>query len=72
MFNAPRPGVRYGNTLGASFVDDDNPLTSSAYDGLDPWSAAPSPVTTPPPPAVPSVFGNVVGRFHVFSGGFVG
>ncbi|KIJ55199.1 hypothetical protein M422DRAFT_151099 [Sphaerobolus stellatus SS14] len=60
MFNAPRPGVRYGNTLGSSFVDDDNPLSSSAYDGLDPWSAAPSPVTTPPPPAVPSVFSNVI------------
>lgn len=61
MFNSPRPGVRYGNTLGANFVDDNNPLSSSAYDGLDPWSGAPSPVRTPPPAAVPSVFSNVIG-----------
>ncbi|KAF8524191.1 hypothetical protein JB92DRAFT_3081791 [Gautieria morchelliformis] len=60
MFNAPRPGVRYNTNLGASFVDDNNPLSSSTYDGLDPWSAAPSPVTTPPPPAVPSIFSNVI------------
>ncbi|KAF8573329.1 hypothetical protein K439DRAFT_1375705 [Ramaria rubella] len=60
MFNAPRATVRYNNNLGGSFVDDNNPLSSSTYDGLDPWSAAPSPVTTPPPPAVPSIFSNVI------------
>ncbi|RPD64231.1 hypothetical protein L227DRAFT_571799 [Lentinus tigrinus ALCF2SS1-6] len=50
MFNAPRPVQAYGNSsLGASFVTD-NPLISSVYDdGLDPWSASPSPA-----PALPS------------------
>ena len=53
MFNAPRPAQPYGsgstnlNGFGGSFVDE-NPLASSVYDdGLDPWSAAPSP--SPPP-----------------------
>ncbi|KAJ3920709.1 hypothetical protein F5877DRAFT_37490 [Lentinula edodes] len=62
MFNSPRPAQRYGgNTsagLGRSFVDED-PLASSAYDGLDPWSAAPSPSSTPAPPAY-SVFSSVI------------
>ncbi|KAH7870584.1 uncharacterized protein C8R40DRAFT_1175380 [Lentinula edodes] len=62
MFNSPRPAQRYGgNTsagLGRSFVDED-PLGSSAYDGLDPWSAAPSPSSTPAPPAY-SVFSSVI------------
>lgn len=60
MFNTPRANVRYGSGLVASY-DDNDPLSSSAYDGLDPWSAGPSPITTPPPPAVPSVFSNVIG-----------
>ncbi|KAF8517893.1 hypothetical protein BU17DRAFT_49345 [Hysterangium stoloniferum] len=60
MFNAPRPRARYGNALGGNFVDDNNPLSSSTYDGLDPWSAGPSPVATPPPPSVPSIFNNVI------------
>ncbi|KAJ4469550.1 hypothetical protein J3R30DRAFT_3550973 [Lentinula aciculospora] len=61
MFNSPRPAQRYGgNTtgLGGSFVDED-PLASSTYDGLDPWSAAPSPSSTPAPPAY-SVFSSVI------------
>ncbi|KAI0322771.1 hypothetical protein OF83DRAFT_1048610 [Amylostereum chailletii] len=56
MFNAPRPTQAYGisstTSFGGSFVDE-NPLASSTYDdGLDPWSASPSPA----PPAVPSLF----------------
>ncbi|KAJ3761305.1 hypothetical protein EV360DRAFT_38122 [Lentinula raphanica] len=61
MFNSPRPAQRYGGGttgLGGSFVDED-PLASSGYDGLDPWSAAPSPSSTPAPPAY-SVFGSVI------------
>ena len=56
MFNAPRPVQAYGGSstanFGASFMVD-NPLANSVYDsdGLDPWSAAPSPA----PPALPSV-----------------
>ncbi|KAI0343075.1 hypothetical protein BDW22DRAFT_1228914 [Trametopsis cervina] len=56
MFNAPRPAQPYNGSsstnFGASFVVD-NPLASSVYDsdGLDPWSAAPSPA----PPAIPSI-----------------
>lgn len=56
MFNAPRPIQSYGsgstnlNGFGGSFVDE-NPLASSVYDdGLDPWSAAPTP-SPPPAPA---------------------
>lgn len=53
MFNAPRPVQPYGglssssNNFGASFVND--PLANSVYDsdGLDPWSAAPSPAPIP-------------------------
>ncbi|TFY80322.1 hypothetical protein EWM64_g3691 [Hericium alpestre] len=56
MFNAPRPTQAYGiastNSFGGSFVVDENPLAASTYDGLDPWSAAPS----PSPPPVPSIF----------------
>ncbi|TFK73756.1 hypothetical protein BDN72DRAFT_886694 [Pluteus cervinus] len=53
MFNAPRPAQRYTATnglgLGGSYVED-NPLAGSTYDdGLDPWSAAPSPAHTPVP-----------------------
>ncbi|KAG2011874.1 MVP1 domain-containing protein [Coprinopsis cinerea AmutBmut pab1-1] len=53
MFNSPRGGQRYAGIspsgLGGSFVDD-NPLANSVYDdGLDPWSAAPSPSATPAP-----------------------
>ncbi|KAF9482566.1 hypothetical protein BDN70DRAFT_801232 [Pholiota conissans] len=65
MFNAPRPAQRYtGSTsnggFGGSFVDD-NPLANSVYDdGLDPWSAAPSPTPTPAPQAPPSVFSAVI------------
>lgn len=56
MFNAPRPAQPYRsgstnlNGFGGSYVDE-NPLASSVYDdGLDPWSAAPSP-SPPPVPA---------------------
>ncbi|KIK61749.1 hypothetical protein GYMLUDRAFT_73257 [Collybiopsis luxurians FD-317 M1] len=64
MFNSPRPAQRYGgntNTgFGGSFVDD-NPLASSAYDGLDPWSGNPSPTSTPAPQApATSVFSSVI------------
>ncbi|KAI0084454.1 hypothetical protein BDY19DRAFT_898512 [Irpex rosettiformis] len=52
MFNAPRPAQSYGGlssstNFGASFVND--PLAHSVYDsdGLDPWSAAPSPAPIP-------------------------
>lgn len=64
MFNAPRPGQKYGgpstNSFGGSFVDQ-NPLASSVYDDVDPWSAAPSPSATPAPPAS-SVFSAVIGQ----------
>ncbi|KDQ61722.1 hypothetical protein JAAARDRAFT_172106 [Jaapia argillacea MUCL 33604] len=67
MFNAPRPIQPYGRTtsngLGASFVDV-NPLASSAYDGLDPWSAAPSP-SPPPVPSGSGAFGSVIGEASV-------
>ncbi|KAL0953785.1 hypothetical protein HGRIS_004969 [Hohenbuehelia grisea] len=64
MFNSPRPAQRYTGTssgnFGGSFVDE-NPLAQSVYDGLDPWSAAPSPS---PPPVAPSssasVFSSVI------------
>ncbi|KAE9399516.1 hypothetical protein BT96DRAFT_1019417 [Gymnopus androsaceus JB14] len=63
MFNSPRPAQRYGgNTttgFGGSFVDD-NPLAGSAYDGLDPWSAAPSPSQTPAPGSATSIFSSVI------------
>lgn len=69
MFNSPRPAQRYGgNTttgFGGSFVDD-NPLAGSAYDGLDPWSAAPSPSQTPAPGSATSIFSSVIGM-HYFS-----
>ncbi|KAJ7115998.1 hypothetical protein C8R44DRAFT_628551 [Mycena epipterygia] len=62
MFNAPRSQPRYGaNTnggFGGSYVDE-NPLAASAYDTLDPWSAAPSPSATPAP-AANSVFSSVI------------
>ena len=65
MFNSPRPAQRYGTTTAngfgsGSFVDD-NPLSSSAvaYDGLDPWSANPSPPSTPAPSST-SVFNAVI------------
>lgn len=65
MFNAPRPAQRYVGTpntagFGGSFVDE-NPLSSSVFDdGLDPWSAAPSPTPTPMPQAPSSVFSSVI------------
>ncbi|KAI0057256.1 hypothetical protein BV25DRAFT_1451241 [Artomyces pyxidatus] len=59
MFNAPRPTQAYGisstTSFGGSFVDE-NPLASSTYDGLDPWSTAPSPA----PPPVPTVFTSAI------------
>ncbi|KAJ7155390.1 hypothetical protein C8R43DRAFT_999603 [Mycena crocata] len=62
MFNAPRAQPRYGaNTnggFGGSYVDE-NPLAASAYDTMDPWSAAPSPSATPAPVAN-SVFSSVI------------
>lgn len=69
MFNAPRPVQPYGggtSQFGASFMATENPLLSSVYDdGLDPWSAAPSPA----PPALPSFtpstngFSSVIGMY---------
>jgi sorting nexin-8 len=42
---------------------DENPLSSSVYDdGLDPWSAAPSPTPTPVPQLPSSVFNAVIGE----------
>lgn len=69
MFNSPRPAQRYAGAtsgnFGGSFVDD-NPLASSVYDGLDPWSAAPSPSPPPIPPAASNtVFSSVIGGFLV-------
>ncbi|KAI0731335.1 hypothetical protein C8Q76DRAFT_718528 [Earliella scabrosa] len=65
MFNAPRPVQAYGSSsqFGASFVTE-NPLISSVYDdGLDPWSAAPSPAPPPLPsfPASSTGFSSVIG-----------
>ncbi|KAL0572803.1 Sorting nexin mvp1 [Marasmius crinis-equi] len=63
MFNSPRPAQRYGgssaNGFGSTSFVDENPLASSAYDGLDPWSAAPSPSATPAP-QTSSVFSSVI------------
>ncbi|KAH7890822.1 hypothetical protein F5I97DRAFT_1975354 [Phlebopus sp. FC_14] len=59
MFNAPRPGQRYGtsaNGLGGSLVGED-PLAVSIYD--DPWSATPSP-SPPPIQTVGSAFSSVI------------
>jgi hypothetical protein len=70
MFNAPRPAQRYtgstSNGFSGSFVDD-NPLASSMYSdaGLDPWSAAPSPIPTPAPQAPASVFSAVIGTLWI-------
>lgn len=63
MFNAPRPTQAYGisSSFGGSFVDE-NPLAASTFDGLDPWSAAPSP--SPPPGQVPSIFTNAIGTLY--------
>ncbi|EGN96804.1 hypothetical protein SERLA73DRAFT_111513 [Serpula lacrymans var. lacrymans S7.3] len=61
MFNAPRPAQRYGSTsngFGGSFVAE-NPLSASVYDGLDPWSAAPTP-SPPPISSLPSTFSSVI------------
>ena len=64
MFNSPRAAQRYvgpsTNTgFGGSF---DNPLADSFYDdGLDPWSAAPSPSSTPIPRAPSPLFSSVIG-----------
>jgi sorting nexin-8 len=69
MFNAPRPAQRYPSTsanagFGGSFVNE-NPLGGSMYDdGLDPWSAAPSP-SPPPMPSAPSLFSSVIGKVAV-------
>lgn len=64
MFNAPRPTQAYGvsstTSFGGSFVDE-NPLAASTYDGLDPWSTAP----TPSPPPVPSIFTNAIAEATV-------
>jgi hypothetical protein len=60
MFNAPRPAQnRYQTTgaLGGSFVDS-NPLSSSAYDGYDPWSGT----TTPPTAPEQSTFSRIIGE----------
>jgi sorting nexin-8 len=41
---------------------NENPLGGSVYDdGLDPWSAAPSP-SPPPMPTAPSLFSSVIGE----------
>ena len=75
MFNAPRLGQRYTtnytNGLGGSFVDE-NPLANSVYDdGLDPWSAQPSPAPTPIPRAPPtSAFSSVIGTLFRLVGMF--
>ncbi|KAF7309773.1 Sorting nexin [Mycena indigotica] len=63
MFNAPRAQPRYGvnptGGFGGSFVDE-NPLSVSVYDTVDPWSATPSPTATPAPAANNSVFSSVI------------
>lgn len=70
MFNAPRPAQRYGtssslvanNGFGSGSFTADDPLAGSGYDGLDPWSSAPSPDLPPPPSAAPSSpFASVIG-----------
>lgn len=40
MFNVPRPNANPTNGLASSYVED-NPLFSSTYDGMDPWSSTP-------------------------------
>ena len=64
MFNAPRPTQAYGisSSFGGSFVDENPLAASTTYDGLDPWSAAPSP--SPPPGQVPSIFTNAIGTLY--------
>ncbi|KAF5387312.1 hypothetical protein D9757_005774 [Collybiopsis confluens] len=53
----PEKWSRYLDRVGG----DDNPLASSTYDGLDPWSGNPSPTTTPAPQAAAtSVFSSVI------------
>lgn len=70
MFNAPRATQRYTSTssngfgggLGGSFTAE-NPLAGSVYDGLDPWSSAPTPDLPPPPSAAPpSPFSAIIGE----------
>ncbi|OCB87801.1 hypothetical protein A7U60_g5124 [Sanghuangporus baumii] len=69
MFNTPRQTHRYGtsgsltanNGFGSANFMGDDPLANSTYDGLDPWSSAPSPDLPPPPSAVPpSPFASVL------------
>lgn len=65
MFNAPRPSQRYAatsaNGFGSGSFVADNPLAGSAYDGLDPWSAAPTPAPLPAPARSVSTFTSVIG-----------
>uniref|UniRef100_D8Q1I6 Sorting nexin MVP1 n=1 Tax=Schizophyllum commune (strain H4-8 / FGSC 9210) TaxID=578458 RepID=D8Q1I6_SCHCM len=58
MFNAPRSTQRYTSGGFGSFVDE-NPLASSVYDTIDPWSNAPSPAP-PPVTHANSVFSSVI------------
>ncbi|EIW79358.1 hypothetical protein CONPUDRAFT_127418 [Coniophora puteana RWD-64-598 SS2] len=69
MFNAPRAAQRYStagtnaNGFGGSFVDEiNNPLAASVYDqdGLDPWSAAPTPSPPPMPISTAGGFSSVI------------
>ncbi|THH05409.1 hypothetical protein EW145_g4817 [Phellinidium pouzarii] len=67
MFNSPRAAQRYGppnslnNGFGSASFTADDPLAGSTYDGLDPWSSAPSPDLPPPPSAAPpSPFASVI------------
>ncbi|KAF7308565.1 Sorting nexin [Mycena chlorophos] len=63
MFNAPRAQPRYTTSnggFGGSFVDE-NPLSVSVYDALDPWSNSPSPSATPAPGAANnSLFSSII------------
>ncbi|EJD07688.1 uncharacterized protein FOMMEDRAFT_143983 [Fomitiporia mediterranea MF3/22] len=61
MFNAPRPTQRFStsgsftaNNFGSASFTSENPLANSTYDGLDPWSSAPSPDLPPPPTVAPT------------------
>jgi sorting nexin-8 len=65
MFNSPRGNQRYVGSSANGFGSyvDEGPLGGSAYDGLDPWSTAPTP-SPPPAPSRPSIFTSVIGEYN--------
>lgn len=70
MFNSPRTAQRYapstsfGSNFGSGSFTANDPLAGSNYDGLDPWSSAPTPDLPPPPSNLPpSSFTAVIGEY---------